>query len=78
MTDDSEVARIAVQLSDRQIDAILAARWHGSGETHFATVDFVDPWPEGVAQFFKLHTDRLTPLGLRVRSYLQSKGGEVC
>lgn len=34
-----------------------------------------NPWPEGVAQFLTLNTDRLTPLGLEVRARLLSSSG---
>ena len=67
MTPDS----IARGLSPAQREAILNARWIGSGETQMCLVDFTDPWPAPVAQFLTLRTDRLTPLGLAVREALK-------
>lgn len=59
---------IAAGLSERQRQAILHARWIGSGLQQMCVVDFTDPWAAPVAQFLTLRTDRLTPLGLAVRA----------
>ncbi|MFP5432349.1 MAG: hypothetical protein ACLGIM_04415 [Alphaproteobacteria bacterium] len=34
-----------------------------------------DPWPAGIAQFLTLKSDRLTPLGLTLRAYLEKTHG---
>ena len=48
---------------------------HG-GYPFFTARITCNPWPEGVAQFLTLNSDRLTPLGLAVRAILLSKGKE--
>ncbi len=60
-----------VRLSEQQKQAIINARWiHSGGQDPIAIVDLVAPWPEGIAQFFTLTQDRLTPLGVAVRAQL--------
>lgn len=70
MTQD--LAKIAKGLTKAQREAILGARWiHPGGQDAIALVDFTGPWPEGIAQFFILKVDRLTPLGCSLWAYLQ-------
>lgn len=75
MHDLDELAR---GLSAKQRDAILSAHWlYPGGQEPIAVVDFTDPWPKGVAQFFTLREDRLTPLGLALRARLmEGQGGD--
>ena len=66
-------------LTDAQRQSIIAASdmMSNHGGYPFMTVAITgDPWPEGVAEFLTLKTDRLTPLGLKVRDALtNSEGG---
>ena len=67
----TDIATIAKGLSKAQRETVLNPRWiHPGGMEPIALVEFTGVWPEGVAQFFTFRTDRLTPLGLSVRSYL--------
>ena len=63
---------IADGLSEAQRRALLDARdmMSNHGGYPFLTVDCTPPWPQGIAQFLTLKTDRLTPLGLSVRAIL--------
>jgi len=84
MTDDSEVARIAAELTKAQAEFLLSlpnegekvwsngmSRQEISGLRGFGQSGLIRSWyGEGVRH-------GLTPLGLRVKAYLQSKGGEV-
>jgi hypothetical protein len=73
MQDDVE--RIVRALSEAQRAALIGARFLPiSGMDHpICLVEYVgEPWPEKLCQFFTLHSDSLTPLGLRVRSALLS------
>lgn len=66
------IAEIAESLSEAQRDAIINAHWlHPGGQDPIAVVKPVPPWPEGIAQFFTISSDRLTPLGLAVRDHLK-------
>lgn len=72
----SEVQKIAESLTDEQRTSIMQATdlMSNHGGYPFFTVRFTgDPWPEGVAQFLTLISDRLTELGLVVRSHLLSQ-----
>lgn len=64
---------IAKGLSEAQRRTILDAVWLGSGETAFAVIPCigVSPLPASLAHMFSLRWDRLTPLGLRIRTILQ-------
>lgn len=79
MTDPTEIARVAAGLTRAQREAVEAASdiMSNHGGYAFMTVDVTrDPWPEGVAQFLTLKSDRLTPLGLAVRNHiLREKSG---
>lgn len=68
-----QVAGIVKSLTKAQREALLEPQWiHPGGMTPIALVNVTDePWPQGVAQFFTLRTDSLTPLGLAVRSALK-------
>ena len=77
MSDDVEA--IVRSLTKAQRSAIIEACDQMSSHKGypFFTVAFVgEPWPEGVAQFLTFGTDRLTPLGLRVRQSLLSQAKE--
>ena len=68
---------IARSLTEAQKEALLAARWiHPGGQEPMCLAPFTDVWPAGVATFFSLHTDRLTPLGLKVRAALERMNDE--
>lgn len=68
---------IARSLTWAQREALLGARWfHPGGQEPMCLVPFTDGWPEGVARFFSLKTDRLTPLGLAVRAALERMNDE--
>jgi hypothetical protein len=71
---EAEIAGVAASLSKAQREAILSAQDimsnHGGYPFLAATVTS-DPWPAGIAEFLTLKSDRLTPLGLQVRAYLQ-------
>jgi hypothetical protein len=72
----AEVEELARKLTKAQREAILGAcTTHPSiGGQPFVTVHFAgEPWPEGIAQFVSLRTDRLTSLGLQVRAHLQQE-----
>lgn len=72
---DTDVAVVAGKLSPRQREAIKdAADMMSSHKGYpFLTVAHTgEPWPEGVAQFLTLRSDRLTRLGLAVRAHLLS------
>jgi|GEM_PF-2208443 len=73
--DKARVAEIARGLTKAQRAALVSACTTHSdvGGEPFVTVDFTDPWPAPIAQFVTVRTDRLTPLGLAVRAYLQSE-----
>lgn len=75
-----EAERIAGELTKAQREAISGAKDimsnHG-GYPFFAANVTPDPWPEGVATFLTLRTDRLTPLGLAVRTILQQREGNT-
>ena len=78
MSDEAKIAIIAGSLSEAQRKALLSAWWiHPGGMDPIALVDFTDAWPEGLAQFCTMCTDRLTPLGLAVKAYLEAKGSTV-
>jgi hypothetical protein len=72
---DADVAGIVGKLSERQREAIKdAADMMSShkGYPFFTVVHTGEPWPEGVAQFLTLRSDRLTRCGLAVRAHLLS------
>lgn len=76
MTDDLDA--LAKGLTKAQRESILAAQDVMSSHTGypFFTVNHTgDPWPFGVAEFLTLKTDRLTPLGLRLRAHLEKNDG---
>ena len=59
-------------LSEARLDAVIDVHWlHPGGQDPIAVVKLVPPWPEGISQFFTISSDRLTPLGLALRAYLQ-------
>jgi hypothetical protein len=67
----TDLDTIIAGLSAAQREAIIHARWiHPGGQRPIALVKLEAPWPQGVAQFFTMTTDSLTPLGLAVRSAL--------
>lgn len=71
-----DVEAIAKGLSKAQRKAIVGASDMMSNHAGypFLTVEFTgEPWPEGVAQFLTIKSDRLTPLGLVVRKYLKDQ-----
>lgn len=71
----AQVAAVCDQLTKAQRDAIVDAAdmMSSHGGYPFLTVTLTnDPWPEGVAQFLTLNTDRLTPLGIAVRAHILS------
>ncbi len=70
---EEQIAEIAAGLTKAQRRSIASANMtHPNiGGEPFVTVDITcQPWPQGVATFLTLNTDRLTPLGLRVRQHL--------
>lgn len=69
----SDLMKLAEQLTPRQREAILSARWIGSGVTQKCLVDYTDPWTIPVAHFFTLRTDCLNDLGLQVRAHLEGE-----
>lgn len=71
-----QIAALAGRLSKAQRAAIRnACTTHPNvGGEPFVTVDFTDPWTVPVAQFLTRETDRLTPLGLRIRDHLIAMG----
>jgi len=70
----TDPATIAKSLSARQKEALLSARWiHQGGVPPIALVDFTDPWPAPIAQFFTMKQDRLNDIGLAVRAILQEE-----
>lgn len=71
----TEAEKIAAGLTKAQREAILSASdmMSNHGAYPFFTVNVTgEPWPQGVAQFLTLRSDRLTPLGLAVRAFLQA------
>ena len=71
----TDPARIAASLSEAQRDAIRNARWiHPGGMDPICLVKFTDAWPQGLAQFFTMGQDRLTPLGLSVAQHIKESG----
>lgn len=75
---DNDVASIAAGLSEAQRRAILDASemMSNHGGYPFFTVEFTEPWTAPVAQFLTLRSDRLTPLGIRVRQFLEISRGK--
>lgn len=72
MTDDLDA--LAKGLTKAQRESILAAQdvmSSHAGYPFFTVKHTGDPWPFGVAEFLTLKTDRLTPLGLRLRAALK-------
>jgi len=75
-----DVAAIARGLTKAQQRSIREAQdmMSDHGGYPFFTVHITcNPWPEGVAQFLTLNTDRLTPLGLRVKALLEHPNHET-
>jgi len=72
MTTPDELARIAKGMTAAQREAFIDARWiHPGGQDPIALVYFTgEPWPQGVCEFFSFRQDKLTPLGLALRTYL--------
>ncbi len=67
------VAQIAGKLTKAQREALLLGRWIApGGQEPFVVVPLTPPWPPGICQFFTLHSDRLTDLGLAVWRALQA------
>lgn len=68
----TDIAKIADGLSEAQREALVGAcMTHPNvGGEPFVTVKFTDPWPEGVAQFLTITTDKLTKTGLAVRQHI--------
>ncbi len=72
----TDIAQIAAGLTDAQRRAILSAKdlmFSHDGYPFFSVKHTGEPWPEGVAQFLTISTDRLAPLGLAVREHLEKK-----
>jgi hypothetical protein len=73
----SEVEKIAARLTKAQREAMLSARdlMSNHGGYPFFSVECQpgETWPQGIAQFLTLTSDRLTPLGLALRAHLQPK-----
>ena len=67
-TPSPETVAAVAELTERQKQAILGARWAGS----LCLVDYTEPWTVPVAEFLTLKTDRLNALGLAVRDHLRS------
>lgn len=71
-----DVEAIVRDLTPGQREAIISARdlMSNHGGYPFFEVDATTgtPWPQGIAQFLTIRWDRLTPLGLAVRTYLLS------
>lgn len=73
----TDIAAIAKGLTKAQREALAGATWiHPGGMDPICLVKFTDAWPQGLAQFVTMRTDRLTPLGLSVRAYLMENGDE--
>ena len=67
-----DVVRVAKGLTEAQREAMLNPEWvHPGGQAPICLVQFTDPWTAPVAEFFTMHRDRLTPLGLAVRNHLK-------
>lgn len=76
MTDDLDA--LAKGLTKAQRESILAAQdvmSSHAGYPFFTVKHTGDLWPFGVAEFLTLKTDRLTPLGLRLRAHLEKNDG---
>lgn len=75
MTTPDQARAIAAGLSEAQKRSLKNPHWlHPGGMAPICLVEVTsDPWPQGVAQFFTLKTDRLTPLGQSVRAILQEQ-----
>lgn len=72
----SEMMELAERLTERQRSALIwASQTHPNvGGESFVTVDYTDPWTvPGIAQFLTLRTDRLTPLGIQLASFLRAR-----
>ncbi len=68
------VAEIAGELTKAQREALLLGRWIApGGQEPFVVVALTPPWPPGICEFFTLHSDRLTDLGLAVWRALQDE-----
>lgn len=70
----TDLSKLAAGLSKAQREAVLAAsdKMSDHGGYPYLTVRHTgEPWPMGIAQFLTLKTDRLTPLGLQLRAYLE-------
>ncbi len=71
----AEIERVARGLTKAQRDKLNDAVWYGSGVTQFACVECLgSDLPPMLAHMFTLRWDRLTPLGLAVRTYLIQQG----
>ena len=71
--------QIVAGLTKAQREAVLDASdmMSSHGGYPFLTVRHTgEPWPQHVAQFLTLTTDRLTETGLAVRAYLMEKGDD--
>lgn len=69
----SDVEKVVESLTTEQRRSIMEAEdmMSNHGGYPFLTAQVTsDPWPEGVAQFLTLKSDRLTELGLLVRNHL--------
>jgi len=72
----SEIETLVKGLTEAQRASIVNAvdLMSNYGGYPFMTVSVTnDPWPAGIAQFLTLNSDRLTPLGLQVRDYLEGQ-----
>lgn len=68
----TDLDKLAKGLTEAQRRALLDARWfHPGGQEPMCLVHFTDAWPSGVARFFSLKTDRLTPLGLALKAHIE-------
>lgn len=71
----TDLASLAAKLTEAQRRAVLDARdlmATNDGYSFFTVRHTGELWPPGIAQFLTLKTDRLTPLGLSLRAYLES------
>ena len=78
--EEARVAEVAAKLTKAQRAAIIGARdlMSSHGGYAFLSVETQpgQTWPQGVAQFLTLTSDRLTPLGLAVRQHLIQQEAE--
>ena len=75
MADLAELARGLTEAQRRLIaDAISTV--DGRTLVVSASASGAGPWPQGVTEYYSWAMDRLTPLGLSLRTYLEQQHGE--